>query len=450
MNSEFDLIVIGSGSAATTAVFRVLEAGWKVAVVDQKPIGGTCALRGCDPKKVIFGVTSVLEYARRLDGSGIDLLQGKIDWPGLMEFKRTFTGPMSENIEKSLLDSGVSVFHGRADFLSSDTLKVENQVLTGKKILIASGVRAASFDFPGAGYLVDNETFMDLPKLPDRIAFVGGGYISVEFAGIARKAGSQTTIIQRSGRLLVNFDSDATAQLTKNLLDAGIEVKTGLTVDRIEKVNDEFAVYLSGKNGNEILKADLVVHGAGREFDGEMNLDRAGIQWSRNGIKVNEYLQSTTNNKIYSAGDSADTPGSKLTPVAVMEGRVAAENMVNGNHARPDYAGIPTTVFSTPPLAMVGITEDQAISANIDVKVRKGDMSSWYNSRRRNVGHSFFKILVENNTGSIVGAHILGENAEEVINIFSLAIRHKISGGQLASMPYSYPSDTNDIRYMLG
>lgn len=446
---KFDLVIIGSGTAATSAAFRALKDGWRIAVVDQKPIGGTCALRGCDPKKVIYGVTSALESARRLHGSGIEGLDAEIDWGSLIEFKSTFTEPMSKAIESSLRKSGVELFRGRAAFTGRNSLEVGGQVLEAGKILIASGVRAGNPGFRGAEHLVDNEEFMNMQRLPKRIAFVGGGYISVEFAGIARNAGSRATIIQRGDRILKDFDRDAVDALSRGLADSGIEVITGASVEAVEKVGSAYEVHLSGSAGEETLTVDLVVHGAGREFDPGMGLDLAGVEWSRRGVRVNEYLQSVSNPLVYSAGDSADTPGKKLTPVATMEGEVAAENMVHGNYTRVDYAGVPTTVFASPPLAMAGITEQEARSGGMDVEVRKGDMSSWYNSRRRRIGNSYYKIVLERNSGKILGASILGENAEEVINIFALAIRNNMGADALSSMPYAYPSDSNDIRYML-
>ncbi|AKA48300.1 hypothetical protein IX51_03400 [uncultured archaeon] len=450
MTAKYDLIIIGSGSASTTTAFRALKAGKKIAVIDQKPIGGTCALRGCDPKKVMVGVTDSLEHAKRLQGYGISDFKGELNWDELMKFKSSFTEPMSKKIEESLVKSGIDVHRGRAKFIKPDTLEVEGKPLEAEKFLISSGVKAATLNFPGSEYLIDNEEFLNLPSLPKNLVFIGGGYISVEFASIARKAGSEATIIQHSDRILVNFDKEVAEVLSKQLKDSGIRTLTSSSVKEIQKSGGKYEIRLAKDGKEHSITADLVVHGAGREFDSDMGLEVGQVKWSRKGVAVNEYLQSVSNPRVYAAGDSADTSGPKLTPIAVMEGNIAAENIINGNSVKANYTGIPTSVFSSPPLAMVGITEEGASRKGIKTTVKKGEMTSWYNSRRRMVPSSFYKIIMNEDSSKILGAHILGENSEETINIFALAIRLGIDVKTLLSIPYTYPSDTNDIRYMIG
>ncbi len=450
MTSKFDLIIIGSGSAATTVAFKAIKHNKRVAVIDQKPIGGTCALRGCDPKKVLVGVTDALEYARKLQSYGISKLSGQIEWDELMEFKRSFTEPMSLRIEESLRKNNIEVVHGRAKFIGPETLEVEGKTFEASRFLIATGVKAATLNFPGSDLLIDNEGFLSMPALPKKLVFVGGGYISVEFASIAKKAGSEVTIIQHSGRILSNFDREMADILTSLLRESGIEISVNTSVNEVRKVDGRFEIKLTREGKEEVIYADAVVHGAGREFDSEMGLEAANIKWSRRGVEVNDFLQSVSNPRIYAAGDSADTLGPKLTPVAVMEGNIAAENLLNGNSLKADYNGIPTTVFSTPPLAMVGITEEQALKKGLRINVKKGDMTSWYNSRRRMIPKSFYKVILDSDSKKVLGAHILGENSEEVINIFAMAIRLEINVDTLLSMPFTYPSDTNDLKYMIG
>jgi glutathione reductase (NADPH) len=450
METNFDLVIIGSGSAATTAAFEALGEGKKILVIDQKLTGGTCALRGCDPKKILVGVTDSLESAKRLQGHGIASLAGSIDWKDLMAFKTSFTESMSSGIEESLVKNGIAVMHGRAKFTGPESINVDGRSVEGKQFLIASGVKASNIGFPGSEYLIDNEGFLSLPELPKKIVYIGGGYISVEFASIARKAGSDVTIIQHPDRLLVNFDREMVEILTGLLKDSGVKIITNASVKKIIKSNGGYSVVLSERGKDEIVPADLVVHGAGREFDSDMGLDAAQVKWSKKGVTVNEYLQSVSNPRVYAAGDSADTDGPKLTPVAVMEGHVAAENLLHGNSVKAGYTGIPTTVFTSPPLAMVGITEEDASRKNIAVTIKKGEMTNWYNSRRRGIPKAFYKVILDNGSKKVLGASILGENSEEVINIFALAIRIDIDVSTLLSTPFTYPSDTNDIKYMIG
>lgn len=447
MENKFDLVVVGSGSAAESAAFKCLSNGWSVAVIDQKPIGGTCALRGCDPKKVLYGVAEAAEAVKRLNGRGTGKEMPKINWMELIEFKKTFTEPMSKRIAEGLEAAGARIFRGRAKFTGEDTLIAGSEEIQGNYVLLASGNKASRQDFPGSEFLVDNEAFLSMESLPDNIVFIGGGYISVEFAGIASKAGAKATILQRSGRILKNFDREASEEVRKSLVDEGIGIFLDCSVKKIEKIGRQFHVYTS--TTETPIVADLVVHGAGRDFDGDMELDVAGIKWGPRGVNVNQYLQSTTNPKVYAAGDAADTKGLKLTPVAGLEGITAAENMLSGNTTVPFYNGTPTVVYSGPPLSMVGLTEQEARSSGLKFSVRKGDQSSWYNSRRRGISHGFYKIIIEDGTDRIIGAHIFGENSEECINIFALAIRENINADKLLKVPYAYPSDCNDIRYML-
>ena len=344
----------------------------------------------------------------------------------------------------------MDIYQGRATFRRVDPIEVDGETLEAENFLIASGVKAAELTFPGSEYLIDNEEFLNLPSLPANLLFVGGGYISVEFASIARKAGSEATILQHSGRILNNFDSEMAGILSQHLSDSGIKILTDASVTRIEKKSDKFEIHYLKDGTAASVTADIVVHGAGREFDSDMGLDEAQVKWSRKGVVVNEFLQSASNPRVYAAGDSADTAGPKLTPVAVMEGGAVAENLIKGNSVKADYSGIPTTVFSSPPLAMVGITEAEANERGIKITVKKREMTSWYNSRRRMVPVSFYKVITDSESGKVIGAHILGENSEETINIFGLAIRLGIRVDTLLAMPYTYPSDTNDLRYMIG
>ncbi len=446
---SYDLVIIGSGSAATACAYACLEAGWKIAVVDQKPIGGTCALRGCDPKKVLYGISETANAARRLHGKGISLSGKGVNWKELIQFKETFTGPMSRKIEDSLRSRGVSVINGHAKFTGTDTLEVEGIPIKGRKILIASGVKPSAQGFQGSNLMVDNEAFLGMEELPRKIVFVGGGYISVEFAGIARSAGSEVTIIQHSRRMLKNFDPYTVDALSESLGKRGIRILTECEISGIEENDGDYRITFSGGGKKQSIYADLVVHGAGREFDSTLEPGKAGIEFTPRGIKVNEYLQSVSNPIVYAAGDSADTGAYKLTPVAGMEGELAARNMIEGNTGTADYTGIPTVVFSSPPLAKAGLTEEEAAARNLKFIAMKGDSTSWYNSRRLGLWASAYKILVEEGTGKILGAHILGPNAEEVINILSLAIRKGITAAELSGMPFSYPSDTYDLKYML-
>jgi glutathione reductase (NADPH) len=208
MTKKFDLVVIGTGTAASTVAYRCRSAGWRVAVVDSRPFGGTCALRGCDPKKVLVGGAEVVDWVRRMKGNGIRAEQLQIDWQALMRFKRSFTEPVPKNQEEGFAKDGIVAFHGRARFVGPSSIQVNDNVLEGRYVVIAAGQKPADLRIPGAEHLTTSEQFLELDELPKRILFIGGGYIAFEFAHVAVRAGAQVTIAHRGPRPLTRFDPD--------------------------------------------------------------------------------------------------------------------------------------------------------------------------------------------------------------------------------------------------
>lgn len=450
MPKEYDLVVIGTGSAASTVASRCRAAGWNVAIIDSRPFGGTCALRGCDPKKVFVGAAEAVDWVRRMAGKGIKGKGMKIDWPALMRFKNTFTGPVPRRREEGFRKAGIATFSGRARFVDRTAVQVGKDTLIGRHVLIATGAHPAPLSIAGEEHLITSDQFLELQKLPSRISFVGGGYISFEFAHVAARAGAKVRILHRGARPLTGFDPDLVATLVRASEVIGIPIQLSTAVEAIEKKGSRFIVHASREGKKLKLETDLVVHGAGRVPEVEdLDLDKAGVQSEKRGVSVNEFLQSVSNPPVYAAGDAAATEGLPLTPVASMEGRVVAANLLNGNHQKPNYAGVPTVVFTVPPLASVGLQEAAATERGLRITVNRGDTSGWYSSRRVGMKYSGYKVLVEEGSNRIVGAHLLGPHAEETINLFALAIRLGLTTDQLKEMRYSYPSHSDDVSYMV-
>ena len=449
MERRFDLVVIGTGAAGSAAAYKCRKAGWDVAIIDSRPFGGTCALRGCDPKKVLVGAAELIDWTRRMEGKGVSARGSEIDWPSLMQFKKTFTEPVPENQERGYVKAGITPFHGRTRFLDRTTVEVGEDRLTGRFVLVAAGARPATLDIPGEAHLTRSDQFLELEQLPKRILFVGGGYISFEFAHVAARAGAQVRILHRGTRPLEGFDADLVEQLVKATREIGVDVHLNTAVESVEKDGDHFVVNASTEQGKQAFAADLVVHGAGRvpEID-DLDLDKAGIAREKNGVSVNEFLQSVCP-AVYAAGDAAASSGLPLTPVASAEGHIVASNMLKGNHRQPNYSGVPTVVFTVPPLASAGLQEDAARQQGLKFMVKHEDTSGWYSSRRVNLKHSGFKVLVEEDSHRILGAHLLGEHAEEVINLFALAIRSGLKADDLKTMIYAYPTSASDVSYMV-
>ena len=450
MTKEYDLVAIGTGSAASTVAHKCRKAGWRVAVVDSRPFGGTCALRGCDPKKVLVGAAELVDWHRRMAENGVTANDVKIDWPTLMRFKNSFTDPVPESREKGFVKVGIDIYHGPARFADQTTVAVGDDTLTGRHVLIATGAAPVKLNIPGEEYATTSDEFLALEALPKRIVFIGGGYISFEFAHIAVRAGAEVCLMHRSARPLKGFEPDLVAQLLQATKELGVNVQLNNEVTAIEKRNDHLLVSTSA-TGEAPFEADLVVHGAGRvpEIAG-LGLDKADVESdSRKGIIVDEYLQSVSNPAVYAAGDVAATDGPPLTPVASLEGHVVAGNLLKGNRKTADYAGIPSVVFTIPPLASVGMDERAAKAADLKFRVRQKETSNWYTSRRVAEKYSGFKTLVEEGSDRILGAHVLGPHAGEVINIFAMAIRHKIPAGKVRRLVYAYPTSSSDIAYMV-
>ncbi len=448
MPKQYDLVVIGAGTAAMTAARRARSAGRTVAVVDFRPFGGTCALRGCDPKKMLIGGTSTVDQVRRMHAKGV-AGEVRIDWTALMAFKRSFTDPVPQRQERSYADDGIDALHGRARFTGPTSLDVDGTPVRAGHVLLATGAEPVKLDIAGEEHLVTSEQFLELESLPRRIVLVGGGYIAAEFSHIAAVAGAQVTVLQRGNRMLKSFDAELVDWLMGRLRKLGIEVRTSTTVQRVERRDDGFRVVALHDGAQTAFEADLVVHAGGRAPDFEpLDLDAVRVERECGRLKLNEFLQSVSNSAIYAAGDAAQN-GPPLTPVSSHDAKVAVANILRGNHARPDYRGVPSVAFTQPPIASVGLSEDAAREQGLNFRLKSRKASNWFTARQAAEPIYGFKTLVDEKTDLVLGAHLAGPHADEVINIFGLAIRHRLTAHDLKETLFAYPTGASDIGYML-
>jgi glutathione reductase (NADPH) len=447
-NKFYDLVIIGTGTAAQVAASRVRKTGRSVAVVDHRPFGGTCALRGCDPKRMLVSGEEVADFAARMQGHGIS---GRlhIDWKDLIAFKRSFTGPIPEKRERAFAEQGIAEFHGHARFTGPDTICVGEDTLNGRHILIATGARPVPLQFPGAEYAMSSDKFLELDELPKRIVMIGGGYIAAEFSHLAARAGAEVTVVQRGDRMLEKFEPELIGWLMEKFDELGIAVHTHSSVTAIERTEGEFAVRSQTPKGELVLAADLVVHSAGRMPDiAELNLAVANVVVHDQKLALNEHLQSVSNPMVYAAGDAA-SKGPALTPVSSHDGKVVAANILQGNHREPDYRGMSIVEFTLPPLARVGLSEAEARKRGSNVRVKSAQVPEWYSARRVRETVYGYKTIVDANNGKLLGAHLVGPNAEEVINVFALAIRHDLTVDDIRATMFAYPTGASDIGCML-
>lgn len=445
---NFDLIIIGTGTAAMVAAMRVRNAGWTVAVIDEKPFGGTCALRGCDPKKMLVAGAEVIDAHGRMSGNGVEG-EVRIDWPELIRFKRTFTDPVPEKHEHRYREKGIDAFHGAAQFTGPNNIKVDATELSGRHFLIASGAEPMRLGIPGEEHLIDNEGFLAMTSLPRRIVLVGGGYIAAEFSHIAARAGAEVTILQRGPRMLTQFEPELVGWLMDAFEAARINVRTSTTVTAIEREGEGFTVRAETSGTEVAIHTDLVVHAAGRIPALErLNLPAANIATEQGRLTLNEHLQSVSNAAVYAAGDAAHV-GPPLTPVSSHDAKVVAANLLDGNQHKPDYRGVPSVAFTLPPIAAVGMGEQQAKASGLRYRVKSERTSDWFTARRVAEPVYGYKTIVDEETDRILGAHLVGPHVDETINIFGLAIRHGLTASDLKSTMFAYPTGASDIGYMV-
>ena len=444
---KFDVIVIGTGSGSSVAK-RCAAAGKKTAIIDSQPFGGTCAIRGCDPKKVLVGIAHVLSLNKQLQGKGI-ATAATSSWKDLMQFKKSFTEPKIPKTEAGLNEAGVVTYHGRAKFIDENTIQVNEDIFYAEKFVIANGAAPVKLSIPGEDLLIDSTAFLELEELPKEILFVGGGFIAFEFAHVVSHFGVKATIIHRGERPLKNFDADLVKLLIKASEELGIRIILNADVKIITKENNQFIVH-ANQDGKELaISTSLAVHAAGRTADiFDMGLENMNVAFGKKGVAVNDYMQSVSNSNVYACGDANDK-GLPLTPVAAKEGIILAGNLLKGNHKTIDYGHIPSNVFTIPALGTVGLTEQEAKDKNLNYTVHFKETTDWYSSWRLNEPVSGFKVLVDKDTDQIIGAHLLGTNAEETINIFTLAMNAGMKASDLKKTIFSYPTNASDVVHML-
>ncbi|MGE5238750.1 MAG: dihydrolipoyl dehydrogenase family protein [Chloroflexota bacterium] len=447
---RYDLVVIGTGDAGKIVAVAAAQAGWKVAIIEKKKVGGTCALWGCVPKKVLVTGAELADFNRRMAAAGLTTGSKVMSWSSLMRFKERLTGTYSENDERDLRQLGIHIYKGQASFVDRSAVRIGDLRLEGRYVHIATGARPRKLDIEGEEHLTTSDQFLYLESLPRRILFVGGGYISFELAHIAARCGSVAVILNRSSHVLKGFDPDLAKRLVEASAKAGITVTLNETLERIIKNKKGFTVIAHKGTETKEYSADLVVHGAGRVPDiSDLDLDKAGIDEAPEGIKVNVTMQSISNERVYAAGDAV-AGGIPVTPVAMREGEVVADNLVHGmKRQRPDYRYVPRILFSLPKLASVGLQEAEASMPDEEFDVKLKETSGWLHNERVQEKFAASKIIIEKATGKILGAHILDSHADDLINVVALAMQHGLTAKQIREVLYAYPSATSSIQYMM-
>ena len=445
---KFDVFVIGSGIAGQTVAKACIKAGKKVAIADNREFGGTCANRGCDPKKIILGAIEAFEASQNLLGKGISK-SAKIDWKQLQKFKRNFTAKIPTSTEKNLKEIGVKLYHQSPKFLDEQTVLVEGKKVVASQIIIATGQVPRTLLIPGAKHFKISDDFLNFKKLPKRIVFLGAGYIGMEFAHMAARAGADVTVLDSGKRPLKPFDADLVKELRKYSESLGIKFIFSAKPTALKKKRKCFKLYYETKGDKKSIDTYAVFNTTGRvpALDG-LDLENGNVSFNENGVETNNYLQSTSNSKVYACGDVSDK-NLPLTPLSGRQGYVVAENILNGNKKKLEVPVIPSVVFTLPNMASVGFSEREAKRRYKNIRINFQVSTDWFNAKRINAPLYVYKTIINERTGEIVGAHLLGPDAGETINIFAMAINNNMTDKDIKSTIFSYPSWVNDIKSMV-
>ena len=445
---KFDVFVIGSGIAGQTVAKACAEAGKKVAIADHREFGGTCSNRGCDPKKILLGATEALELTENLKGKGISKAT-QIHWKQLQKFKSAYTDSVPNNTEKNLKKAGIKLYHQSPKFVDEQTLSVEGKLVTAAQIVIATGQIPRRLSISGEKHLKVSDDFLNLKKLPKSIVFLGAGYIGMEFAHMAARAGAKVTVLDTGKSPLTPFDADLVRELTKHSEALGIKFIFGAEPASVKKKRKRYKLSYKVKGAKKELTAHAIFNTAGRvPALAELDLEKGNVAFGDAGVETNSFLQSTSNPRVYACGDVSDK-NVPLTPLSGRQGYVVSENLLKGNKKELEVPVIPSVVFTLPNLATVGYSEEEARNRYKNIRVNFSITPEWFNAKRINAPLYAHKIILNDRTGEIVGAHVLGPKAAETINIFTMAINNKMTDKDIKSTIFSYPSWANDVKSMV-
>ncbi|TPI69297.1 NAD(P)/FAD-dependent oxidoreductase [Mesorhizobium sp. B2-8-9] len=446
---KYDVVILGGGNAGMGVTVATRAAGLSVAIVEARDLGGTCPNRGCTPKKVLVAAAHALDEIARAGDHAIRIEPPRLDWRGLIERERDIIRDIPSRLSGLMAKRGVDVIYGEAAFVASNAIRVGSREFEARNIVIATGSKPRPMPIPGSEFLTTSDDVLSDPTLPRAVVFIGGGVIAFELAHVYARAGVEVTILEALPQLLGSFDEDAVALLLGESERFGISIHTKAWVKKIEKVDGRLRVSFAKDGAEYRVDADRAVNCAGRVANVE-GLDLgAGVIVHREGrIEIDDHLRSRSNPDVYVCGDAVwNSP--QLSPIATYEGGIVGRNIVDGPKHRPDYGHIPASLYSIPAVATVGLTEAKARERGFIINVRSNDMQGWLSARTYAEPVAWSKIIVEETTDRILGAHLVGHAGEELIHIFALAMRHGITARELSEMVCAFPTFTADIRNMM-
>lgn len=445
----FDVLILGGGNAGLGATVAIRAAGLTVAVVEARDLGGTCPNRGCTPKKVLVAAAHALHEIAQAKVHHISVGKPTLDWAALIDREKAIIHPIPDRLARDLAERGIDVIRGRAQFVGPNQVRVGERTIAAKHIVIATGSKPRTLPVPGAEHMITSEEVLSERELPREVVFVGGGVIAMEFSHVYARAGAKVTILEMQPRLLENVETEAVDHIAAESRRIGIDIHTGVTVKQIARDGGRLRVVFEPDGSEHAVHADRVVNGAGRvpDIDG-LGLDAGNVAHDGTRIQVDEFLRSVSNPSVHVCGDALWS-APQLSPLATYEGRLIGRNIVEGPKHRPDFSAVPSCVFTVPAIASVGLTEAAAQKKGLRVKIHAQDMLAWTSAQTFAETVAWAKVLVDEASDRILGAHIVGHSGEELIHLFALAMRHGITASQIREAVYAFPTFSADISSMV-
>ncbi|MAL79558.1 MAG: glutathione-disulfide reductase [Sneathiella sp.] len=441
MTFDYDLFVIGAGSGGVRASRISSSLGARVAIAEEYRVGGTCVIRGCVPKKLLVYASHFSEDFHDAEGYGWTVGETSHSWPKLIANKDKEIDRLNGIYHNILKNNNVTLYNGRATLLDKNTVKVGDQTITAKYILIATGGTPVMPDVPGIEHAISSNEAFHLESFPKRVIVVGGGYIAVEFAGIFNGLGAEVTQLYRSTQILRGFDDDVRNFLAAEIQKKGIQLRTNANPAKIEKTDNGLKVTLED---GDVLEADAIMYATGRAPNTkDIGLEEVGVTLKENGaVKVTPDSQTSVDN-IYAVGDVTDRIA--LTPVAIHEGMAFAETVFGGRPRAADHENVPSAVFSQPQVGTVGLTEAEAREKFGAVDIYKSQFRPMKMTLTGGTEQAFVKLIVEPKSDIVVGAHIVGGDAAEIIQAVGIALKCKATKAQFDATVGVHPSLAEEI-----
>lgn len=445
---NYDVFVIGSGIAGQTAAKICAKNGLRVAIADKQAFGGTCAIRGCDPKKVMLQFADIIKKTEQLKGLGITE-NPKISWGDIQNFQKQFTQKVPESTEENLADLNIDLYHQSPKFISENEIIVEGKKVSADKFVIASGLTPRKLSFKGAEFLKTSDALFQLKQIPKSATFIGSGYVGMEFCFLLSTLGCKVTMIDRGSQALSQFDAFLVEKLVAAMKENGVKFYFNSEIESVEKLKKNLRINFKQKSKKQSVKSRIVFNTSGRIPATELlDLEKANIKNDKTGIIVDDFLINTTNKNVFACGD-VSSKSLPLTPLSGLQGYIVGHNIIKENSKEFTNPLVPSVVFTLPNLASVGLSEKEAKEKYENVKIYKGDAKHFYNAKKSNQKAYAYKILINKRTEIIVGAHLLSSEANECINIFMMAIQQKMTVSEFKKLIFTYPSYASDLKSIL-